>query len=114
MAGAFWSWFPVPVESPQDTALMRASLRNIEPDDFSGSFVSPQDHSPVRRVHSDRLVTNVTAAALRYTEALMEAGRFSEAHETLRWAQRFERKTVWGPVFATQIESLKTAARGKL
>ncbi len=113
-AGPFWSWFPVPVESSQDTAMIRSSLSFVNPDEFSGFFVSRQDRSPVRLVSSDRLVDNVTAAAVRYAQALIDAGRLSEAQKTLNWAQRFERKTVRGPIFADQIDSLKTVVRERM
>jgi tetratricopeptide (TPR) repeat protein len=110
-AGAFWLWLPEPTESPQDTVMLRVSLADINTDDFTGSFVSPEDRSPVRMVHGDRLVRNVTAASLRYSQALLESQRFSEAYKMIRWAEQFEKKTELGPVSTEQIEKLKEAAR---
>jgi hypothetical protein len=113
LAGPFHSWLPVPAESPQDTTMMRISLADIDPEDFRGPLVSPQDRSPVRLVGTDRLVTNITAAAMRYSKTLIESGRASEVFQMLKWAQAFEEKTVLGPVSAEQIEELKEAAIDK-
>ena len=108
------SWLPGPADSPQDTTMMRISLAGINPDDFAGSLVSPQDRSPVRMVYSNRLVENVTAAALRHSQALIEAGRASEAYKMLTWAERFEKKTELGPVSTEHIQKLKEAAKQEI
>ena len=114
LAGPFYSWLPVPAESPQDTAILRASLAHIDGSDFSGSLVSPQDRSPVRMMHTNEIVTNITAAAMRYSQALIESGRASEALEMLSWAEKFEAKTELGPVSAKGIAELKKVAKEKL
>ncbi|MBL7075689.1 tetratricopeptide repeat protein [candidate division KSB1 bacterium] len=108
--GAFWLWFPEPVDSPPDTTMMRVSLASINPDDFAGSFVSPQDRSPVRRTYSNGMVRNVTSTALHYSNILIKSERFSEANKILTWAEEFEKKTELGPVFTDQIAKLKEAA----
>jgi hypothetical protein len=64
-------------------------------------------------VGTNRLVTNITAAALRYSQALIESGRVSEAFKMLRWAEGFEEKTALGPVSAEKIEELREAAIDK-
>jgi len=110
LAGPFHSWLPFPAENPEDTTMMRMSLADIDPEDFRGPLVSPQDRSPVRLVGTNRLVTNITAAALRYSQALIESGRAAEVFPMLKWAQGFEEKTALGPVFAEQIEELKEKA----
>ncbi len=112
--GPFYSWFPVSAESPQDTAILRACLDSIDPNDFSGPLVSAQDRSPVRIISSNRLVENVTAAALRYSQVLIESERPEEALEMLEWAEKFESKTESGPAFAEKIEELKEIARQKM
>jgi tetratricopeptide (TPR) repeat protein len=111
-AGAFWLWNPGFGESPQDTALVRLSLSSIDPDDFAGPFVSPDDRSPVRMTVSNRLADNVTVASLYYTEALLESGRNAEALETLAWAEEFLEKTEWESPLAERVAQLKEAAAG--
>jgi tetratricopeptide (TPR) repeat protein len=113
LAGAFWLWLPEPADNPQDTSLMRISLSSVNPDDFAGPFVSAEDRSSVRIVSTNRIVTNVTALALAYSEALLESGLASEAFEILTWAEQFEKKTDLGPIFSERIELLKEAARGE-
>jgi len=105
--GPFHSWYPVPASSPADTSMLRACLSGIEPDDFSGPLVSETDRSPVRRVGTGQLVKNITAAALRYSEALLDSGRRDEARKMLEWAQRFEKTTELGPQFGERIEQLR-------
>jgi len=114
LAGPFFSWLPMPAESPLDTAILRASLAHIDGNDFSGSLVSPQDRSPVRMMHTNKIVTNITAAAMRYSQALIESGRASEALEMLSWTEKFEAKTELGPVAAELIAELKKVAKEKL
>jgi tetratricopeptide (TPR) repeat protein len=114
MMGAFYSWLPEPTESRQDTAMLRSSLAYLNPDDFRGPFVSQQDRSPVRRAHTNRLVTNIAAVALHYSQGLIQAGRTSEALEMLRWVEEFESKTEIDPVFTKQIQELRENARRKI
>jgi tetratricopeptide (TPR) repeat protein len=105
--GPFHSWYPVPASSPVDTSMLQASLKGLEPDDFAGPWVSKQDRSPVRRVGTGRLATNITAAALRYSEAMLDARDRDETREMLRWAERFEKATKIGPQFEDRIEALR-------
>jgi hypothetical protein len=105
--GPFHSWYPVPSSSTVDTTTLRYCLSGIKPDNFSGPLVSEADRSPVRRVGTGRLVNNITAAALRYSEAMLESGRRDEAREMLRWAQRFEKNTEIGPQFEERIKQLQ-------
>jgi len=107
MEGAFSLWLPNPAESPQDTSMMRISLEGVNPEDFTGSFVSSQDRSSVRIVASNRIVTNITALALRYCKTLLESKRISEANNILLWAEQFENNTKVGPVFSQEIQKLK-------
>ena len=105
--GPFHSWYPVPASSPVDVTMLQACLSGIEPDDFSGPWVSESDRSPVRRVGTGNLAKNITAAALRYSEALLESDRRDEAREMVRWAKRFEKATELGPQFEEQIAELE-------
>ncbi|KPK95728.1 hypothetical protein AMJ80_03885 [bacterium SM23_31] len=109
-AGPFWLYRPDNNISAEDTTMMRSCLESINPDDFSGSFVSLQDRSPVRRMGTDRIVTNITVLAVRYSAALMKSGRFSEAYKIADWAEKFERKTKAGPLHAEKIKELKKEA----
>jgi tetratricopeptide (TPR) repeat protein len=79
MAGPFSLWQPSPAQANPDTAMLRMNLADINSDDFAGSFVSPKDRSPVRRVYTKGIVRNVTATALTYSDLLIKSGSFSEA-----------------------------------
>jgi tetratricopeptide (TPR) repeat protein len=107
LAGAYRLYVTDSVEARVDTAAVRMSLASIDPDDFTGSFVSPLDRSPVRISHSNYLASNVTITALQYAMAVLESGRASEAFGVLLWAEEFEKKTVAGPVHAERIETFK-------
>lgn len=107
LSGAFRLWLPHPTETLKDTATMRISLTEINPEDFAGSFVCSEDRSPVRITSSNRLVTNISAMYLQYTQALIESGRFSEATKMIAIVEQFEKQTKWGPVFTEEIEELK-------
>ena len=111
MVGPFLLWQFSPDEAIPDTALLRINLDSINPDDFAGPLVSPQDRSPVRRVYTKEIVKNVTATALTYSDLLIKSGRFAEAQGWLSWAEEFEKKTELGPAFTEQIARLKVAAR---
>jgi hypothetical protein len=114
MMGAFHLWLPSPAENPVDTTAMRESLAGIDPDDFAGSFTSPDDRSSVRIATTDRIVTNITELALRYSKALLDSGRPAEAYEMLTWAGQLENNTILGPVLSKQIEPLKETARQQM
>ncbi len=105
--GPFYSWFPLPVSSAIDTSMVDACLSQIDPGDFSGPLVSPADRSPVRRVGTGQLVKNITAAALSYSEALIESGQKNRAREMLSWAEKFEKATEIGPQFPERIRRLR-------
>ena len=111
MVGPFSLWQAKPAPAMPDTAMLRSNLASIAPDDFAGPFASAQDRSPVRQTFTNGIVTNVTATALTYSEALIKSGDFSEAQKWLNWAEEFEKKTQFGPAFKEQIASLKEAAR---
>lgn len=110
LGGAYWLWNPDPVETILDTVVIRNSLASINPDHFVGSFVSPNDRSPIRRKYSNGMVNNVTSLVLRYSGALIESDRKSEAFKWLTWVEQFQNVTELGPAFTEQIEELKEAA----
>lgn len=114
LAGAFLLWLPEPSESPVDTSMIHLSLASLNPDDFTGPLVSERDHSSVRISSSNRIVTNITDLALKYSKALLESKRASEAFKMLTWAEQFEHKTELGPVFSEQIEQLKDLAQQQM
>ncbi len=107
LAGPFWLWKPEPVLASVDTALIAESLAGLEPEDFAGPLVSAQDRSPVRMTGSNFLVHNVSAAGLRYAEALVDAERFSDAEEILNRIEDFESHTALGPASEEQIASIR-------
>ncbi len=114
LAGAFHLWLPEPSKSPLDTSMIRTSLAGINPDDFTGPFVSAKDYSSVRISSSNRIVANITDLALSYCKALLESKRASEAFKMLTWAEQFEHKTELGPIFTEDIEQLKKIAQQQM
>lgn len=110
--GPFHSWFPLPTSNQIDTSMVNACLSQIDTDDFSGPLVSPADRSPVRRIGTGQLVKNITAAALRYSEVLIESGQTDRAREMLSWAERFEKATEIGPQFSERIDRLREEIGG--
>ena len=113
VARAYWRSSGLALWAKRTPAMLRASLVHLDPSDFSGPLVSPQDRSPVRMAHTNKIVANVTAAALRYSQVLIDSGRESEALEMLSWAQKFESKTEMEPVFAEHIAGLRKTAQEK-
>jgi tetratricopeptide (TPR) repeat protein len=76
-----------PVSVDSDTSRLRVCLDEIVPSDFKGQFTSDLDRSPVRRSGSNRIGTNITSAMLRYIDAMIDAGRWSEAERMLGRAE---------------------------
>jgi hypothetical protein len=111
LAGPYWLWRPETGGVRQDTTLIAESLAGVDPDDFSGSFVSPRDRSPVRITTSDYLVHNISAAALKYAQDLIDANRLPEARAMISWVEEFESKTELGPVSAEEIARLREKSR---
>jgi tetratricopeptide (TPR) repeat protein len=110
-AGPFLLWQSTPVDGTPDTTALAACLAGFHPEDFIGPWVSFQDRSPVRRIQAKRLAVNVTAAALAYAEALIDADRAPQALRVLTWAGEFEAMTELGPMFTQQIADLEEAAK---
>jgi hypothetical protein len=105
-AGAFYEWHRGAAKS-RDTAAMHASLEGLLPLDFSGSWVSERDRSPIRRIYTRNIVRNVTETALLYGESLLETNRPVEAERWVNWAEELDRKAELGPVFGERIALVK-------
>ncbi len=110
-AGPYLLWQAGSLPAAADTARLRRNLASLKADEFAGPFVSAQDRSPVRRVYTSGLARNLTAAALAYSNLLINAGSFTEAQSWLSWAEEFEKKTEAGPTFTARISSLRDAAQ---
>lgn len=110
-AGPYSLWRSTATEAAPDTALLRSNLTSIHPEDFAGPFADARDRSSVRQAFTMGMATNVTAAALLYSDVLIKSGSFAEAQRWLSWAEAFEKKTEFGPAFTEQIRNLKDAAR---
>jgi len=109
LAGPFYLSFPEPVEGEVDMAMARVALQSINPTDFKGPWVSRYDRSPVRRVSTSRVGTNITALAIKYAYLLLESDRGAEARVWAQWAEDFDNKTEAGPYMADQIVQLRYA-----
>lgn len=106
-AGAFLQWHDVAVAKTVDTTSMLASLEGLRPDDFTGSWVSDRDRSPIRRMYTKNLVRNVTETAIVCGELLLGAKRLSEVKRWADWADELDKKVELGPVFTERIAQLK-------
>jgi len=106
-AGPFLQWHDAAIAQTPDTAAMHASIESLNPDDFTGPWVSDQDRSPIRRVYTKNIVRNVTETAILYGELLTEAKRLPEANRWVSWADELDRRAELGPVFAERIAQLK-------
>ncbi len=106
-AGAFLQWQDVATAKTHDTASMHMSLEGLSPDNFTGPWVSDQDHSPIRRRYTKNIVQNVTLTAVLYGELLLEANRIAEANHWTIWADELDKTAELGPVFTERIAQLK-------
>ena len=111
-AGPFLLWQSRPTGEVPDTAALHACLLGMNPGDLRGDWVSQQDRSPIRRIHTKNVVKNVTAAAVTYSTWLINAKKFNDAKYWLSWAENLERQTELGPVFTGKIAELRKAAGG--
>jgi len=113
LAGPYWLYSASPPEVSIDTTLVAKSLSGLTADFLEGSFVSANDRSPVRITTGALLVNNVSAAALKYAEALIAAGRGEDAARTLDWIEEFEENTELGPRSGPRIEELRRSIRAE-
>jgi len=104
--GSYRLWTPEPEKCDQASSL-NISFDSINPNDFTGSFVSENDRSAIRQSTSNRIITNITAAALRSCYILIESDRTDEAKERLVWIEEFENNSALGPFFTDQIVELQ-------
>jgi tetratricopeptide (TPR) repeat protein len=86
---------------------IRNSIAGIRIEDFSGSWVSEMDYSPIRIIYTKRLAGNITHMALEYAEELLKTGNFNRAEVILKWAEKFENITELGPVNSGRISELR-------
>ncbi len=112
-AGAFRLLRAERPSSPADTAAIRAGLESIRPGAFRGPWVSEADRSPVRRVYTKQLATNVTRSAVTLAQRLAADGRDAEALELLDWADAYERETELGPALSTEIAEERARLQGR-
>ncbi|MFC1483939.1 tetratricopeptide repeat protein [Candidatus Neomarinimicrobiota bacterium] len=106
-AGSFYQLHPEPVTQPNDLDALKASLVGVQPDDFTGPWVSKWDISPIRSMYTRYLSINMTESALVYVEALVTSGRFQEAEMWLTWADEFEKGTELGSYHTERIQELR-------
>jgi tetratricopeptide (TPR) repeat protein len=92
-----------------DTAAMRRALADVSASDFAGPEVSPADRSAVRMAGTAHrgLATGVLSVALRYTEAMRDAGREADATRMLAWADDFVKAAGLGPDQRQMIQRVR-------
>ncbi|MBI5836007.1 MAG: tetratricopeptide repeat protein [Candidatus Eisenbacteria bacterium] len=88
-SGPYWLCMPDSAGARVDTALARRCLQTLDPRDFAGDAVGPNDRSPIRRLGTRRLPSNISAAAIRYMDALLYYDRRDDAAAMLPWLERF-------------------------
>ncbi len=107
LCGPYYEIHPVPVGAEVNVAKLKNSLNAIDPPEFEGEFATPIDRSPVRRVGTNRLATNVTSAMLKYAYALAEENRWEEAETVLAQAEEFDSKILAGGACSEHMRSLR-------
>jgi tetratricopeptide (TPR) repeat protein len=107
LCGPYFEMSAQPVKENSDVARLAESIEGLELSAFEGSFTSPVDRSPVRRNLTDRIATNITAAMLRYADALLDAGRWDDAETVLARAEEFDSRILAGGAHATYMDSLR-------
>ena len=105
--GPFWVVQRDPLVRIHDTTVVKASIDRIGIDDFEGPWVSEQDRSPVRVISTKQLAGTITSMALLHAEWLVEEGRFTDAQTMVGWAERFQLRTVLGPVNGQRIRNIR-------
>lgn len=105
--GMYLLWKPDPAGDISDTSALRQCLSEININDFTGSWASSKDRSPIRRYYSKQIVRVLFQVALEYSRDLITAKRFNEAKQTLTWLEAFEKQTEIGMVSTDEINKLR-------
>lgn len=106
-SGMYLLFQPVKTVGIIDTAAVRECISGLNPEDFTGSWVSANDRSPVRRFYNKRIVINLYNMVLCYVKEIIKSKRFKEAENMLCWLEAFEKKTELGPVSTNEIVQLR-------
>jgi hypothetical protein len=107
--GPFKLWNPAEDKAPLDTVICRRSFFNLNPEDFSGQWVTDQDHSSVHHAFTHRLAENISETALFYCEELIGDSRYVDASEMLDWVEAFESSIVHETADKDKISRLRSA-----
>ncbi len=110
LAGGFWLCTAESASAPADTTMLRQCLADVKTADLAGPVASPADRSPVRSQGASRILGCIPEASLSYGEALLQAGRKSEAAEAARWTERFQAEIQTGIDLKERIARLKKRA----
>jgi hypothetical protein len=89
LVGPLFALTPPDDTSLADTAALRRSLLGVQPGEFGGPEVSPEDRSPVRQAAPTLLRYRVLTMAGRYGALLRRSGRTDDAQAILDWMERF-------------------------
>jgi hypothetical protein len=107
LCGPYFEIHPAPIDAEINVAKLKNSLDSIDPPEFEGEFATPIDRSPVRRMGTNRLATNVTSAMLKYAYALAEEERWEESAMMLAQAEEFDSKILAGGAYAEPMQALR-------
>ncbi len=110
VSGPFWLCVREPAAARMDTARVRASLAALDRRAVSGSYLSRDDRSPIRRMGSERSHGNIANLAFGYALAQLESGRTGEARAAAAWALEIARETGADSLALRQIEKLSQEA----
>jgi tetratricopeptide (TPR) repeat protein len=107
LRGPYYEIMLSPVEAHEDPAGIAECLQEIDPVAFEGPFASDGDRSPVRRVHTDKLATNITNVMLRHAALLAEAGNLEDAAAVLARAEAFDARIAASGCCEAFMDSLR-------
>ncbi len=110
LAGGFWLCTAESASTPEDTTMLRQCLADVKAADLAGPVASPADRSPLRSLGASRILGCIPEASLRYGEALLRAGRKSDAAAAATWTERFQAEVETGIDLKKRIADLRKRA----
>lgn len=93
LQGPFRLMQPGPVHAEVDTASIRACFRHLDRPAARGPYVSTEDHSPIRRAHTERLHDNIAELAAVYAGEVAKSGHRARTRAAVAWAVGLARES---------------------
>jgi tetratricopeptide (TPR) repeat protein len=112
--GSYYEIMPAPADVETDMARLEQSLGTVDAVDFQGSFTTVVDRSPVRQAGTHKIATNVTAAMIRYVQALAGEERWDEAYTALARAEEYDSGIQAAGTYTEHMDSLSAVLAGHM